>query len=99
MLIQERRAIDQGPGDVLCRRQPAGGRLRDAHLHVVAQLKQHRIHGHRALGLLEQAAERGELGIDRCGGGRPMPYEDRIKRAAIVAWNPRIVSQVKVQWG
>jgi hypothetical protein len=68
MIVQECRAVDQGPGDVLGRRQPPGGRLLDAYLQVVAQLEQHRIHGHRALGLLEQASERGELGIDRCGG-------------------------------
>src|SRR5271157_729329 len=68
MIEQERRAVDQGPGDVLGRRQPAGGRLLDAQLQVVSQLEQYRIDGHRALGLLEQAAQRHELGINRQRG-------------------------------
>src|SRR5271157_5212295 len=68
VIEQKRRAVDQGPGDVLGRRQPAGGRLLDAHLQVVSQLEQDRIDGHRALGLLEQAAQRRELGINRQRG-------------------------------
>ena len=38
MIEQERRAVDQGPGDVLGGREPAGGRLLDAHLQIVSQL-------------------------------------------------------------
>ena len=68
MIKQERRAVDQGPGDILGRREAASRGLLDAHLDVVPQLHELRIDRHRPLGLLELALERDEPGIGRQRG-------------------------------
>jgi tetratricopeptide (TPR) repeat protein len=65
MIEQERRAVDQGPGDILSRREPPGGGLLDAHLQIVPQADQDPIGLDRSLRELELAAQLFELGIDR----------------------------------
>ena len=86
MVEQERRAVDQGPGDVLGGGEPPGGGLLDAHLQIVPQADERRIGLDRPLGELELVAQLLELGIDRqrrLAGVRarqPLPAAPRRRR-------------------
>ena len=65
MVEQERRAVDQGPGDVLGGGEPPGGGLLDAHLQIAPQGHERRVGLDRPLGELELVAQLLQLGIDR----------------------------------
>src|SRR5436190_786642 len=65
MVKQERRAVDQRPGDVLGGGQALVGQLLDAHGGVVAELGKARVDGDRLADLGQLVAEVLQLGVDR----------------------------------
>ncbi len=71
MVKQERRAVDQGPGDILGGGEAPGGGLPDADLQIAPQGDKHRVGPDRPLGEFELVAQLLELGINcqRCLAG------------------------------
>jgi len=56
MVKQERRAVDQGPGDVLGGGEPPDGGMLDAHLDVAEQYYERRVGLDRFLDIFELVA-------------------------------------------
>ena len=91
MVEQERRAVDQGPGDVLGGGEPAGGGLLDAHLDVAAELARCGSGGTGLLALASWSAGPGACGST--GSGARLAASASARAAVLGVDDPEVGEQ------